>query len=270
MPLVDEKLGGQMPLLGELRLFQRLALAFEIGAGILPIRVEEKAIEPLVEIIVPGDVAPGVLAIVALMEAAQRDARLVQQRDPTQPGIRTEVARSECEQVIEVAVRQFDAAVHVEFPERQFGIERQFALGGAVGDPDREPRPGPVAEDPHDAVAGLHLEMAVTDQSGQEKRKKLSHTLPRQNEPGRRKGQQAIEHWTKVYARNSGISIFLTGSSRDCAPRAALTPSLTRPAAAPISAALCPVARKRTQSPSFFALLSSPSPDMLGGFPQGV
>ncbi len=194
MPLVEEKLGGQMSLLGQLRLFQRLALALEIGAGILPIRVEEKAIEPLVEIIVPGDVAPGVLAIVALMEAAQRDARLVQQRDPAQPGVRAEVARAEREKVIEVAVRQFEAAVHVEFPERQLGIERQLALGGAVGDPDGEPRPGPVAENPHDAVAGLDLEMAVADQFGQEKREELSHATPPAERAWAPKAQQATEH----------------------------------------------------------------------------
>ena len=169
MMFVDEQLGGEMALLGQLGLFQRLPLALEIGAGILPIRVEEEPIEPSVEIVMPGDVAPGVLAIVALMEAAQRDARVVEHRDPAQAGVRTKVHRAEREKVIEVAVRQLDAAVHVEFPERELGIERQLAFGGAVGDPDGEPRPGPVAENARDAVAGFDLEMAVADQFGKEK-----------------------------------------------------------------------------------------------------
>ncbi len=170
MPLVDEQLGRQMALLGELRLFQRLAVALEIGARILHVRVEEEAVEPPIEIVVPSDVEAGVLAIVALMEAAQCDARLVQHRDPAQPGVRAHIARAEREKVVEVAVRQFEAAVHVEFAERQLGVERQFALGGAVGDPDRQARPGPVAEDARDAVAGFDFEMAEADELGEKKR----------------------------------------------------------------------------------------------------
>ena len=87
MALVEQQLGGEMALLGELRLFERLALVLEIGAGILPVGVEEEAVEPLVVIVVPGDVAARARAVVALMKTAQRDARLVQRRDPARSDV---------------------------------------------------------------------------------------------------------------------------------------------------------------------------------------
>ena len=57
LALVDQQLGGDMALLGELGLFERLARMLEIGAGILPVGVEEEIVNPPVEVVVMGDVA---------------------------------------------------------------------------------------------------------------------------------------------------------------------------------------------------------------------
>ena len=71
---LDEKLGGDMPLLGELRVVEALALVFEIGAGILPVRIEKQRVEPAVEIVMVGDVAACPAGFVALLPAADRHA----------------------------------------------------------------------------------------------------------------------------------------------------------------------------------------------------
>ena len=67
-----------MPLLCGLRVLERLAGIFEIGAGILAVGVEEEIVKPLVEVVMAGDVALGAQPIVSLVQAAKRDARLGQ------------------------------------------------------------------------------------------------------------------------------------------------------------------------------------------------
>ena len=52
----DEELGGDQALLGELGLVERHVGALEEGAGILHVAVEEEPVEPLVEVVVVGDV----------------------------------------------------------------------------------------------------------------------------------------------------------------------------------------------------------------------
>ena len=54
---LDQQLGGEMALLGELRVVERLVRVLEIGAAILPVGVEEQRVEPPVEIVVMRDVA---------------------------------------------------------------------------------------------------------------------------------------------------------------------------------------------------------------------
>src|SRR5437016_11861452 len=45
---LDEKLRGDMALLGKLRVVERLLGMFEIGAAVLPVGIEEQRIEPAV------------------------------------------------------------------------------------------------------------------------------------------------------------------------------------------------------------------------------
>ena len=54
---VQAQLGGDVPLLGGLRLLQRLVAAREIGAGVLPVAVQEQAVEAAVQIVVMRHVA---------------------------------------------------------------------------------------------------------------------------------------------------------------------------------------------------------------------
>ena len=63
----SQQLGGEMPLLGELRVVERLSGVLEIGAAILPVGVEEERVEPAVEIVVMRDVAARALARIELL-----------------------------------------------------------------------------------------------------------------------------------------------------------------------------------------------------------
>ena len=71
---LDVELRGEVALLGELRIFQRAVVGLEIGAGILPVAVEEEIVERAREIVVVGDVVLGLADGVVLVDALHRDA----------------------------------------------------------------------------------------------------------------------------------------------------------------------------------------------------
>ena len=71
-----------MSLLGELRIVEALALVFEVGAGILPIRIEKQRIEPPVEIIMMSYVAARPREIVVLMPTTERHSGEMQRLHP--------------------------------------------------------------------------------------------------------------------------------------------------------------------------------------------
>ena len=53
----EQQLGRQMPFLRKLRVVERLAGLFEIGAAILPVGVEEERVEASVEIVMMRHIA---------------------------------------------------------------------------------------------------------------------------------------------------------------------------------------------------------------------
>jgi hypothetical protein len=53
----DGELGGEVALLGELRLFQARALR-EVGTGILPVAIQEEVVDGAVDVVVMRHVAP--------------------------------------------------------------------------------------------------------------------------------------------------------------------------------------------------------------------
>ena len=104
-------------------------------------------------------------AIVALVQAAKDEARLLQRLEPGEPvRIAERIGRAEREKVVEIALRDLQAAVHVEFAERQLGIEHQRPIGGRVGEADGDRRPGAVAERALRAVGGLDFQVAVANE----------------------------------------------------------------------------------------------------------
>ena len=100
-----QQLGGDMALLRRLRVVERLAGIFEIGAAVLAVRIEEEIVEARVEVVVTGDIAPRAPPVVALVQAAKGDASLVQRLHPRQAPHFGEVPRAEIQQAVKVAAR---------------------------------------------------------------------------------------------------------------------------------------------------------------------
>ncbi len=61
---IEQELRGDMPFLRQLRLFEGRVRVVEIGAGILPVAVEEEGVEAPVEVVMVGDVPPGAFRVV--------------------------------------------------------------------------------------------------------------------------------------------------------------------------------------------------------------
>ena len=176
MALVDQQLGGDMALLGELRLLERLPLVLEIGAGILPVGIEEQLIEAMVEIVMMGDVAPRPPALVALMHPAKDKARRRERaRQSEVRAVADRIARRERHKVVKIAARHLQAAVHVEFAKRQLGIDHQRPLGGRVGEANGDRRPRPVAECALVPVAGLDFQRAAANEFVEKNRQNPVH-----------------------------------------------------------------------------------------------
>ena len=122
-----------------------------------------------------GDVAARAQAVVALAKPAvamRRSSSSFSQRGPPECD---DVLLAERHDLVEIALRDDQPAVHVEFTERERRIEGQFQLGGPVDDLDAQFRSGPVAEDLDDPVGGFDLQMAMPDQGVQKGAKQRSH-----------------------------------------------------------------------------------------------
>ena len=118
------ELGGDVPLLGRLRLFQRLVAAREVGARILPVAIQEQAVEPAVQVVVMGDVAPRAAGRVELVEAppSPQPTAAEDRTDGVRPASRNWYRTSSTSWMLQSTGRQ--AAVHVGFAEGQLRIQR--------------------------------------------------------------------------------------------------------------------------------------------------
>ena len=76
MSVAEIELGGEVALLGGLRLLERHALLLEISAGILPVAVEEQLVETVIEIVMVLDVALGAAGRVVLAQAAPDESQV--------------------------------------------------------------------------------------------------------------------------------------------------------------------------------------------------
>ena len=118
----EQELGGEMALLGELRVVERLVRVLEIGAAVLPVGVEEQRVEPAVEIVMMRDVAPCAPARIELPQAALEIAQQPLRPRPVRrmPSV---LAEHDGEHVSDGALLDDEGAIHVGFAELEFGIE---------------------------------------------------------------------------------------------------------------------------------------------------
>ena len=111
---LEAQLGGEMPLLGELGVVERLVGRFEIGAAILLVAVEKERIEPAVEIVMMRDIVARAGPRIELLQAAEQIAheprrqRPVRRRDPLLP-------QQDRKHVGDRALLDDERAVHIGF-----------------------------------------------------------------------------------------------------------------------------------------------------------
>ena len=151
------KLGGEVALLGRLRFLQRLVAAAEIGAGVLPVAIEEQAVQPATEVVVVRHVAERPRRRIVLVDATLQQAQCRSQPSDRQAvGIRREVADQHVEHVVDAARVGRQRAVHVALADRERRVQHQPAHRGAGVDGDAAFRSGPAGVTVQSSVGPAH------------------------------------------------------------------------------------------------------------------
>ena len=168
-----------MALLGELRLVEALIGRLEIGAGILPVGVEEQRIEAAVEVVVVSDVALRTRARIVLGDASNEQAP--EANDVSRPRHDDAVGRvlqEKREHGCDVAPLHAQPAVHVELAEGEVGVGNEAQRSAAVGEDQPQWRTAAVANRERRAIPGNHLEAAMTDQPAKHRTQQPAHGTP--------------------------------------------------------------------------------------------
>ena len=132
----------------------------EIGAGILPVAVEEEGVEPPVEVVMVRHVALGAARIV-LGPAHHPVADPAQAAQGKFVELPMGVLEEKLEQVEHRALLDDEAAIHEQFAELQFRMEAQRHLGRGIREADRDPWFRSVTEGEALASGRGHLQSAV-------------------------------------------------------------------------------------------------------------
>ena len=159
--LPTKQLGREVPLLGELGVVERLTGRFEIGAGVLPVGIEEQRVEPAVEIVVVGDVA---LARRAPVELLEPPPDIPHHRSGASPGRCAACSRAtrSSRSAIEPCLHH-EGAVHVGFAELELGIEQHGILCRSRREARGDNRTAAVSERENRPPRAGHLQIAAPD-----------------------------------------------------------------------------------------------------------
>jgi hypothetical protein len=160
----DVKLGGDVALLGELRLVQRLPRPLKIGARILLVVVEKQVVEPPVEIVVMRDVAAGTALGIVLRNAPEEAARHIDELGVPGDGGRIRVEHQERQKIGDIAAFDAQPIVHVEFAEGELRVGDQPQGCPAVGKHHAQCRRRPVADCEDPPVVESNLQRAAPNE----------------------------------------------------------------------------------------------------------
>jgi hypothetical protein len=129
---LQQQLGGDVALLGALGVGQALARMLEIGAGILPVRIEEERVQIIAEVVVMGDVAPRPARVVALTPELGRDAKAVEGLDDRRRVRLAVIVEDQAEEIVDRALLHHQPTVGEELAAPQVGIEQKGPDSGVV------------------------------------------------------------------------------------------------------------------------------------------
>ena len=175
---LEQQLGGNVLLLGKLRLLQRRVGVLKIGAGVLQVGIQEQPIDTIVDVVVVNRVAPRPPQGVVLKKRARdraQDPQGIASHTPPRPA---EVLDSEVQEIRDRALLDDDVAIHVKFAESQLGVDQDGALGCSRGEADRHRGTGLIAAGKAQSSRGRDLEIPDPDQPFEYRSKQPIHRPP--------------------------------------------------------------------------------------------
>ena len=196
--------------------FQAVLGALEIGAGILPVGIEEELEEAGVEIVMVGDVAPGVLRLHRSGELRPADAQERQRRDVRRADAAQPVALQERDEVVDGAFLDEEPAVHEELAELQRRVESEQALRAFVGKADRERRFRAVAVALRAARGERHGQRSGAHEAGKCRGDKRFHRANSRGGAGSGKGGRRAHN--KLQRKSQTFLYHFPGYPRGSAP----------------------------------------------------
>ncbi len=175
LAVLEGELGRKVPLLGELGGVEIVAAGLEIGAGILPVAIEEEIVDRRRDVVVVLDVAARAARRVELLDAARDVAQHIEPAHPARQPLCLRVLEHQLEELVDAAFFENEAAVHVAFADAHAGVEGDGAFGLGVGDPGDHPAAGAVAEAEQLALVVVHAEVAFANHPLERNAKRTEH-----------------------------------------------------------------------------------------------
>src|ERR1019366_10320716 len=130
-----------MTLLRQLRRFQRLIAALEIGAGILPVAIQEQAIKTAIQIVMVRDIFLCTHGWVVLVQAPfQLTQECSKPQDRLTLEIPADIGTHDVEDVVDATNIGCNGAVHVSLTQGEAWIEDKRPDGAVRSDHDARRR----------------------------------------------------------------------------------------------------------------------------------
>jgi hypothetical protein len=115
-PLCNQ-LRGEVPFLADLCIIKGLVGRLEICAAILAVRVKKQSVEPVIEIIVVRDIAPGPTPRIELLQTAVDETNEPLDSRPIGRFAIVRLSEDNGEYISDRALLDNDPAINIRFPE---------------------------------------------------------------------------------------------------------------------------------------------------------
>jgi hypothetical protein len=131
---VQAQLGGDVTLFGDLGFLQGFVAMAEVGAGVLPVAVQEQAVQPPVQIVMMRDVAPRPRRRIVLVQPPGEVAQRRPQPHHRQGlGIDHHIADQHVEHLEQAAAFRHQRAVHIGLTHRQRRVQNKLSDRRSAG-----------------------------------------------------------------------------------------------------------------------------------------
>ena len=141
LPRLEQQLRRDMALLVGLRFLDRLVGRQEIGAGVLPVAVEEEIVEHVGEIVVMRHVLARAVQGIVLLEDAEGATESVIERRQQRARRQVHVDGHEVEEIVKAGIFDRQRPVHEGLAEMEARVEEQLAAERGIAQPHGD-RPG--------------------------------------------------------------------------------------------------------------------------------